>query len=137
MDLYTVNIEEIDNYKSLLTLNPLEAGDLYDEVQINDEVLKSLMTEAAYESLLRNRENLKFTEICYRKNYTMDVSQIQLREHKTEADKAAYDFEAQIKLISNDGREIVSEARGALDLVKTEKAWKISGYRYILPDILR
>lgn len=139
IDLYTVNIIEVDNYKSLLNLNPLEAVDLYDEVQVNDEVLKSLMTDDAYETLLKNRENLKFTEICYRKNYTMQVADIQLTEHKTniEDNEAVYNFEVQIKLISNGSTEIVGIAKGTIDLAKIDSNWKITGYRYILPDFLR
>ncbi len=138
-DLYTVNIKEVENYKSLVNLNPLEVMDLYDEVQINDEVLKSLMTDDAYETLLRNRENLKFTEMCYRKNYTMQVTEIQLSENKAdiEDDEAVYDFGLQIKLISNDSTEIEGTAKGTIELAKADGYWKITGYRYILPDVLR
>lgn len=139
MDLYTVNIKEVENYKSLLNLNPLEVMDSYDEVQINDEVLKSLMTDDAYETLLKNRENLKFTEICYRENYTMQVTEIQLSEHKTdiEDNEAVYNFQLQIKLISNDSTEIVGTAKGTIHLGKNDGNWKVTGYRYIFPDVLR
>ena len=139
MDLYTVNDIEIENYKSLLSLNPLEAMDLYDEVQINDEVLKSLMTDNAYERMLKNRENLKFTEICYRKNYTMQASEIKLAElnTNTEASEAVYNFEVQINLISGDGNESASIAKGTIELAKIDNSWKVAGYRYILPDLLR
>lgn len=139
MDLYTVDIKEVENYKSLLNLNPLEVMDSYDEVQINDEVLKSLMTDDAYETLLKNRENLKFTEICYRENYTMQVAEIELSEHKNdiENNEVGYNFEVQLKLISNDSTEIVGSAKGTVDLGKTNGNWKITGYRYIFPDLLR
>ncbi len=140
-DLYTVSNEEIENYKSLLDVSPAEAMemDVYNAVQINDDVLKSLTTEDAYETLLINRENLKFTDICYRNNCTMQAAEIQLSENNSDINnnEADYSFEVKFKLIS-DGKETEGTAKGRVSLSKIDDNWKITNYRMgTFPDILR
>lgn len=139
MDLYTVDMKEVENYKSLLNLNTFDSKLFTEAIQINDEILKSLMTDDAYETLLKNRDNLKFTEICYRKNHTIQVTEIQLSENKTDINnnEAEYNFETQLKLISNDGTETVGTAKGSIELRKIDGNWKVIGYKYIFPDLLR
>ena len=97
------------------------------------------MTDDAYETLLKNRENLKFTEICYRENHTMEVMEVQLSDNKADIknSEAVYNFETQLKLISNDGTETVGTAKGTIELRKVDSNWKITEYRYIFPDLLR
>ncbi|WP_313371233.1 hypothetical protein, partial [Sedimentibacter sp.] len=132
-DLYTVSDEEVENYKSLLNVSPSEAMemDVYNAVQINDDVLKSLTTEDAYETLLINRENLKFTVICYRANCTMQVTEIQLSENNADIDNNAadYNFEVNLKLILNDGTETEGTAKGTVSLSKIDDDWKITRYK--------
>lgn len=140
MDLYTVDMKEVENYKSLLNLHTFDSKLFTEAIQINDEILKSLMTDDAYETLLKNRDNLKFTEICYRKNHTIQVTEIQLSENKTDIennDEAGYNFEIQLKLISNDGTETVGIGKGSIELRRVDGNWKVTGYRYIFPDLLR
>lgn len=100
-DLYTVDTEEVDKYKSILNSNIYNAKELYETIQINDADFKSLMTEDAYDTLLSNRENLIFAHACYNGNYTMQVKEFKLSENKNdiENDIAEYDFQAQIKII--------------------------------------
>lgn len=140
-DLYTVSNEEIENYNSLLDVAPSEAMemDVYNAVQINDDVLKALMTEDGYEILLKNRDNLKFTVICYRANCTMQVTEIQLSENNSDINnnEADYTFEVKLKLISDDGTETEGTAKGKVSLSKIDDDWKITSYRMgTFPNIL-
>ncbi len=136
MDLYTVNAKEIDNYKSVLNLNTSNPEELSKAMQINDEVIKLLMTDSAYSTLLKNRENLRFAQACHEGNYTMQVVGLQLSENKynIENNEAGYNFEVQLKLISNDGTETTGTAKGLAELEKIEGNWKITGYRNIDMD---
>ncbi|NYB75373.1 hypothetical protein HZF24_14590 [Sedimentibacter hydroxybenzoicus DSM 7310] len=141
-DLYTVSSEEVGNYSSLKNASPSEAMelDLNTAVHVNDDILKSLMTEDGYEVLLKNRQNLKFTEICYRENFTMQVTGIQLSENYADIDnnEADYSFEVNLKLISDDSTETEGTAKGKLLLSKTDDNWKIAGYRQgTFPDFLK
>lgn len=140
-DLYTVSSEEVENYKSLRDVSPEEAMemDLNTAVQVNDDILKSLMSEDAYEILLKNRYNLKLTEICYRKNRTIQAAEIQLSENKADIDNntADYDFEIILKLVSDNGTETEDIAKGSVSLGKIDDTWKITGYKSgPFPDIL-
>lgn len=130
-DLYTVNTVEIDNYKSLLNLSSSDPNALTEATQINDEVLKSLMTDSAYETLLKNRDNLKPTQLCHEGNYTMQVAKFQLSENKNniENNEAGYDFEVHLKFISNDGTETTGTAKGLVELEKIDGSWKVTGYK--------
>ncbi len=140
-DLYTVSNEEVENYKSLRDVSPAEAleMDLSSAVQINDDILKSLMSEDAYEILLKNRDNLKLTELCYRKNRTIQAAEIRLSENNTDINKnkADYDFEIILRIISDDGTETEDIAKGNVSLGKINDTWKITGYKSgSFPDIL-
>ncbi len=136
IDLYTVDTKEVDNYKFLLNSNTLNPEELAKAMQINDEVIKSLMTDSAYNTLLKNRENLKLAQACHEGNYTMQVVGLQLSENKNniENNEAGYNFEVQLKLISNDGTETTGTAKGLAELEKIEGNWKITGYRNIDMD---
>ncbi|WP_312811507.1 hypothetical protein [Sedimentibacter sp.] len=140
-DLYTVSNEEVENYKSLLDVDPSEAmeTDVYNAVQINDDVLKSLTTDDAYEILLKNRYNLKFTDICYRNNCTMQAAEIKLSENNSDINnnEADYTFEVKLKLISDDGTETEGTAKGKVSLSKIDDDWKITSYGMgTFPNIL-
>ena len=138
MDLYTVDAKEVENYKSILNLNTIDAKVLAEALQINDEVLKSLMTDDAYDTLFKNREKLIFTQACYKENYTMQVIEIQLSENKNdiENNEAGYNFEVQLKFISNDGTETPGTAKGLIELDKFDGNWKVTGYRNIAPNFI-
>lgn len=131
MDLYTVDAKEVDNYESILNMNTLDAKALSEAIQINDEVLKSLMTVDAYDTLQNNRQNLLFTEACYKGKYTMQVAEIQLSENKNniENNEAGYNFEIQHRLISNDGTVRKNTEKGLIELDNIDGNWKVTGYR--------
>jgi hypothetical protein len=131
MDLYTVDTKEVDNYESIRKMNTLDAKALTEATQINDEVLKSLMTVDAYDNLLNNRQNLLFTEACYKGKYTMQVAEIQLSENKNniENNEAGYNFEIQHRLISYDGTVRTNTEKGSIELDNIDGNWKVTGYR--------
>ncbi len=140
-DLYAVSNEEVENYNSLLNSDPSESIEmnLYNAVQINDGALKLLTTENAYEVILKNRDNLKFTAICYEADCTMQVTGIQLSENKADIDNntADYNFEVKLKLIFNDGTETEGTAKGTVSLSKIDDNWKITRYKQgSFPDFL-
>ncbi len=129
-DLYTVDSKEVDNYKYLLNLNTTDEKALSDAMQINDEVLKSLMTDEAYDILVKNRENLWFAKACHEGNYTMQVSEIQFSENKNniEKDEAGYNFQVLSKVISHDGTEVTNSVEGLIELRIIDGNWKVTGY---------
>ncbi|WP_326908858.1 hypothetical protein [Sedimentibacter sp. MB31-C6] len=138
MDLYTVDAKETDNYESILNMNTVDAKALTEATQINDEVLKSLMTVDAYDTLLNNRENLLFAQACYKGNYTMRVAEIQLSENKNniENNESGYNFEVLLNIILNDGTVRKNTAKGLIELDNIDDIWKVTGYRNIIPDFI-
>lgn len=133
MDLYTVDSKEVDNYKSMLNVITSDAKALSDTMQTNDEVLKSLMTEKAYDTLIKNRQNLEFAKACYEGNNIMEVSEIQLSENKNNIgnNEAGYNFKVLLKYISHDGTETTGTANGLIELEIIDGKWKITGYKKI------
>lgn len=138
MDLYTVNAKEVDNYKSILNLSTSDVDALTEAIQINDEVLESLTTDDAYGILLKNRENLKPAQACHEGNYTLRVEELQFSENKNkiENNEAGYNFEAQLKFISNNRTETAGTAKGLIELEKIDGNWKITGYRNTDADFI-
>lgn len=132
-DLYTVSNEEVENYESLTNISPEEATEMdwQSALQINDDILKSLMTDNGYELLMKNRDNLRFTEICHGANYTMQVAEIILSENNADIDnnEADYSFEVKLTLISDDGKETEATAEGRVFLNETYDNWKVTEYR--------
>lgn len=130
-DLYTVNSQEINNYEKFLNLKTSDAKALSEAMTINDNGIKSLMTERAYDTLIKNRENLKFTNDCYEGNYTMEVEEIKLSENKNSIvnNEAGYNFELQIKYISHGDTVTKGTAKGFIELNKVDDNWKVAGYR--------
>lgn len=131
IDFYTVDTEEVDNYKSMLNINTSDAEVFAESLQINDEVLKSLMTSDAYDTLLKNRQNLMFAKTCFEGNNTMQVENLKLSENKIdiENDEAEYGFEVKLIFNSNDGTENKSTSKGLIELDKIDGNWKVTGYR--------
>lgn len=130
-DLYTVNLQKVNNYEAALNLNTTDAKVLAEAMSINDEVIKSLMTDSAYDTLVKNRENLMYTKKCYEGNYTMQIEEIQLSENKNSIEKneAGYNFELQLKYISHEGTSTTDTAKGLLELNKIDDNWKVTGYK--------
>ena len=131
MDLYTVDTEEVDNYKSMLNINTPDAEVFAESLQINDVVIKSLMTSDAYDTLLKNRQNLMFAKACFEGNNTMQVEDLKLSENKIdiENNEAGYGFEVKLIFNSNDNTENKSTTKGLIELDNIDGNWKVTGYR--------
>lgn len=132
-DLYAVSSKEVDNYETILLSNFKDAKALSDAIQINDEVIKSLMTDEAYETLVANRQNLKYAQAAYESNYTVEVTDIQLSENKNniKRNEAGYNFQVQLKNISHEGTEITADAKGLIELEIINEKWKVTGYKQL------
>lgn len=130
-DLYAVSSKEVDNYETILQSNFKDANALSEAMQINDDVLKSLMTSTAYETLVANRQNLMYAQAAYEGNYTVEVTDIQLSENKNniEDNKAGYDFQVQLKNISHDGTENTATVKGLIELEIIDGKCKVIGYK--------
>lgn len=130
-DLYTVDTEEVDNYKSMLNINTSDAEVFEKSLQINDEVLKSLMTSDAYDTMLKNRQNLMFAKTCFEGNKTMQVEYLKLSENKIdiENNEAGYDFEVKLIFNLNNDTENKSTSKGLIELDNIDGNWKVTGYR--------
>lgn len=132
VEMYTVNAEEVENYNKFVELMPADEIELAEAIEANDEVIKSLMTNKAYNVLLKNRQNFMFTQHCALNNCTIQVMDVDLsgKESGAEENKADYNFEVKIKFVSNDGDVLQDDsAKGQLRLEREDNEWKISGYR--------
>jgi hypothetical protein len=131
-EMYTVDAEEVENYNKFLELKPADEKELAEAIEVNDEVIKSLMTNKAYNVLLKNRQNFMFTQHCSLNNCTIKVLDVIFSEKEsgTEENKEVYNFEVKIQFISDDGSVLQDDsAKGQLILEREESEWKISGYR--------
>lgn len=132
MEMYTVDKEEIENYNKFLDLKPVDEKELTEAIEANDEVIKSLMTNKAYNVLLKNRQNLMFTQHCALNNCTIQVMDVDLsgKESEAEESKADYNFEVKIQFVSDDGSVLQDDsAKGQLRLEREDNEWKVSDYR--------
>ncbi|HAQ41827.1 MAG TPA: hypothetical protein DCM73_14020 [Clostridiales bacterium] len=138
LDIYMVSSEEVDNYGKLLSLKTTDTKELDEAIRVNDNTLKDLMTADAYDKLLKNRENLIFAQACYEGRYTIQVSDLRLSEntYDIKENKAGYNYEAELKFISEDGTEHTESAKGFIGLIKEDGAWKVSEYRNTVPDYI-
>ncbi|WP_019227956.1 hypothetical protein [Sedimentibacter sp. B4] len=132
MEMYTVDKEEVEKYNNFLDLRPADEKEFAEAIEANDEVIKSLMTNRAYNVLLKNRQNFMFTQHCALNNCTIQVMDVDLsgKESGAEENKADYNFEVKIQFISNDGSVLQDDsAKGQLRLEREDNEWKISDYR--------
>ncbi|MDF2881892.1 MAG: hypothetical protein K0R54_2449 [Clostridiaceae bacterium] len=131
-EMYTVDAEEVENYNKFLELKPSDEKELSEAIEANDEVIKSLMTEKAYNVLLKNRQNFMFTQHCAINNCTIKVLDVILSEKESgiEENKEVYNFEVKMQFVSNDGSVLQDDSvKGQLRLEREENEWKISAYR--------
>lgn len=138
-ELYTVDSKKIENYNAAL-----KTGDSAAYVKTlleNDKALKSLMTEDGYETLVSNRENISFTQLCIKGNYIMQVTDLTLSKnaYDIKENKASYNFTVKLKLISEkDKTEQTDEGQGSISLVKENGQWKVFAYKMtVLPKLLK
>lgn len=132
MEMYTVDAEEIENYNKFLDLIPTDEKEFEEAIEVNDEVIKSLMTDKAYNVLLKNRQNFMFTQHCVLNDCTIQVQDVILSEKEsgTEENKADYNFEVKIQFVSDDGSVLQNDsAKGQLRLEQEDNEWKVSDYR--------
>lgn len=133
-EMYTVDAEEVDNYNKFLELKTADEKELAEAIEANDEVIKSLMTNKAYDVLVQNRQNFMFTQHCAMNNCTIKVMDVILSEKESgvEENNADYNFEVKIQFVSDDGSVLQEDsAKGQLGLEREENEWKISGYRVL------
>lgn len=134
LDLYTVNAKEVENYESVLASSlSSDINKINEAVQINDEVLKYLMTEKAYENILKNRQNLMYAQAAYEGKYTMHVVNIKLSENKNniENNEAGYDYEIMLGYIFQDTTRTGYTSKGLVELDKIDGYWKVTGIKII------
>lgn len=132
-DLYTVYSTEVENYQSAAVNLIASDKELAEAMNINDEVLKSLMTEKAYEVFVNNRQNLMFAKAAYEGKYTMQVADIKLSENKNniENNEAGYNFDLQLIYISNDTSKTTGTSKGLIEIDKVDGNWKVTGIKII------
>lgn len=130
MEHYTVNSKEFENFNSFSDLQTT-IQDLIDAIEENNEVLKPLMTEKAYNVLGTSRENLMYTTYCALNNYTTEAKELNLTQINKEENKADYNFEVEIKFVSTKDKSLdkTDIGKGYLRLIKENDEWKISDYR--------
>nr|WP_312578013.1 hypothetical protein [Sedimentibacter sp.] len=139
-ELYTVDLEEIDNYNEFLNSKNNDIDVFNEEIESMHKNLKPLMTEDAYSILLNNRINLAFIQLCAEGNYVMQVTDFSLSKttDNTDGNNEGYKFEAKLKFISNkDKTEQEDVGKGYVGLTREGGKWKISGYKINeLPKVL-
>lgn len=131
-ELYTVDLKEIDSLNAILNAKTNDINVFIEEIESIHKSFKPLMTENAYNILLKSRTNFAFVQLCSQKNYVMQVIDITLS--KTTVDTAdnnkGYKFEAKLKFISNkDKTELEDTGKGYVGIVKESGKWKLSGYK--------
>lgn len=138
VDIYTVSSEEVDNYGKLLSLKTADSKELDEAIRANDNTIKALMTADAYDTLLKNRENLVFAQACYEGNYTIQVRDFRLSDntYDIKENKAGYDYEAELKIILKDGTEHTESVKGFIGLVKEDEVWKVTEFRNTVPGYI-
>jgi hypothetical protein len=132
MEMYTIDVEKVKNYNRFLDLKPADEKELAEAIEANDEVVKSLMTDKAYNVLVSNRQNFMFAQHCALNNCTIKVLDVIFSEKESgvEENKADYNFEVKVQFVSNDGSVLQDDsAKGQLRLEREDNKWKISGYR--------
>lgn len=128
---FTVDSTEVENFNDFLDLLTMDSQELTKAIEANDGVIKPLMTEKAYNILVMNRENLMFAMYCSLNDYTIEIKNINFDEISNEENKVDYNFDVEIKFVSNvdKSKDITDIAKGYLVLIKENEEWKISGYK--------
>ncbi|MGD9570079.1 MAG: hypothetical protein AB7V48_17515 [Sedimentibacter sp.] len=132
-EIYTVDLKEIENYNSFSDLQTTDIQGLIEAIELNDEEIKSLMTEKAYNVLVMSRQNLMFTMYSAMNDYTIEVTDIVLTQSAKEENEADYNFEVNLKFVSTKDSSLdkTDIGKGNLRLIKENEEWKVSNYRTI------
>lgn len=130
MEHYTINSKEFEKFDSFSDLQTT-IQDLIDVIEENNEVIKPIMTEKAYNVLVVSREDLMFAMYCALNNYTTEITELNLTQIKKEENKVDYNFEVEIKFVSTKDKNLdkTDIVKGDLRLVKENDEWKVSDYR--------
>ena len=136
-ELNTVDLKKIDNYKDIISDGILQPN--VEKMNSNDKILKSLMTEDGYNSIVKNRLNIINAEICETGDFTMQVTDLTLSKnvYNIKENKAGYNFQAKLKFIENkDKSEHKDYWEGYIGLSKENGKWKVTTYKVnILPRL--
>lgn len=130
-ELYTVNSEKVSKFNDLMKEQNNQS--FIETMQSNDKTLRSLMTEDEYNKLVSNRQNIAIVQGCFVSDCTMQVTDIALSKntYDTKENKAGFNFEAKLKLISNkDNAEKPDLATGYIGLSKENGQWKVFAYKH-------
>lgn len=138
-ELYTVDSDKIDSYNTLKKIENTQS--LIETMESDNKTLKALTTEDAFDQLVSSRQIHMNTEMCASGNYTMQVTEFTLSENKYDVkeDKAGFDFEVKLKLISNkDKTEQTDAVDGYIGLLKEDGQWKVFSYKvFTYPKVLK
>ena len=120
MEHYKVDSTEVENFNNFLDLQTMDSQELTKAIEANDGVIKPLMTEKAYNILVMNRENLMYAMYCSLNDYTIEIKDINFEQISNKENKIEYNFDVEIKLISNKdkNKDITDTAKGYLVLIK-------------------
>lgn len=116
---------QVDDYTAEITVEALER-------------CKPYLTEMANELFLKNRETQVITDLAKleKTNITADKIDLTALEDGGDADKVAFDFAAEVKLVSpGDGAENFMTFNGYLETEKEDGAWKVSHIRGHRPKL--
>lgn len=128
-NLYTVDEKQIPVYKDAFS----QKGDATKLLLLHKD-LQPLMTEKEFKSLIADRSYIINLEGCVRNDCTMQITDLILtkRFYDSKENKVGYDYEAKVKLISNeDKKEQVDESKGYIGLSKESGQWKVYSYKLI------
>jgi len=138
-ELYTVDSKKIDNYNAYFKIKDDITAIM--TLRSNDKALKSLMTEDGYTTLKATGENIFYTKLCIKGNYTMQVTDITLSEnaYDIKENEASYNYTVKLKFISGkDKTEHADEGQGYISLIKEDGQWKVFAYQMtVLPKLLK
>lgn len=137
-EIYTIDSKKIDNYNAWNKADDIESSKK--ALQAKDKTLITLMTKDGYNNFTTNRNNSILVQACAVGNYSMQVTNLTLSKNVYDAgeDKAGYNFEVKLKLISNkDKTEKTNEAKGYVALSKEDEHWKVFVYQVTLrPNVV-
>lgn len=138
-EIYTVDSNKIDKYNAYVKIKDDITAVM--TLRSNDKALKSLMTEDGYTTLKAGGENILYTKLCIKGNYTMKVVDLTLSEntYDIKENKASYNYTVKLKLISGkDKKEYTDEGQGYISLIKEDGQWKVFAYQMtVLPKLLK
>lgn len=100
---------------------------------LHDDI-KPLTTDKGYKNVLAGRAYFMNLQGCSENHFIMQVKDITLtkRFYDKEENKAGFDYEAKVKLVSNkDKKEQIETVNGYIGLVKENGKWKVYAYKLL------